>query len=109
MTETTATPEYDEKKMVQEVNIQLGILVEKEIREFTIRLDPEVKIVERDKAISIKRKNKNFVYMTKGKRIPLTVSVRENKAWKKVVLNPENGFETVKEAIANAYNEITGK
>jgi hypothetical protein len=107
MTETTVTPE--EKKMVEDVNIQIGIMVEKEIREFTSRLDPEVKIVERDKAISIKKNNKNFVYITKGKRIPLTVSVKENKTWKRVILNPENGFETVKEAIANSYNEISGK
>jgi hypothetical protein len=108
MSETTMTPE-EEKKLADEAAIQLGTMIEREVTEFSTGLGEDVKVVPRGNTISIKRKNKNFVYIMKGKRVPLSVSVRDNKAWKKLELKTDDGFSSVRQAITNSFNEVASK
>jgi hypothetical protein len=106
MTDSTVMTPEEEQKLADETAVELGRLIQEEVTTFSSLLGEDVKIVTRGNAVSIKRKNKNFVYMTHGKRIPLTISVKENKAWKKLELKADNGFENVKSAIANSYTEV---
>ena len=78
-TPTTMNPE-EEKTLAAEVSAVAGAMLEKEVAEFSATLGEDVKIVPRGNTVSIKRKNKNFVYMMKGKRVPLT-AVWEEQYW----------------------------
>lgn len=107
MTDSTVMTPEEEKKLVEDTAIELGKLLHEEVTTFSTKLGEDVKIVTRGNAVSIKRKNKNFVYMTHGKRIPLTISVKENKAWKKVELKMDGGGLTaLQDAITKSYTEV---
>lgn len=108
MTETTnptVTPE-EEKRLAEEAAIQLGSMIEREVLDFTAGLSPDVKVVTRGNATSIKHKNKNFVYIMKGKRVPLSISVKENNAWKKLELKA-GAADEIKNAVNGSFQEVT--
>jgi len=106
MTDSTVMTPEEEKKLVEDTAIELGKLLHEEVTTFSTKLGEDVQIVTRGNAVSIKRKNKNFVYMTHGKRIPLTISVKENKAWKKLELKMDGGLTALQDAITKSYTEV---
>lgn len=76
--------------------------LEKGIVEFAQSLSADIKTVSHGNTVSIKMKNRNFVYLTKSKKTPLKVQVKSGKDWPVYAL----GLEDLKKVIQDSFNAL---
>jgi len=82
--------------------------IQEEIIQFAQGLSSDVKIVTHANNTSIKFKNKNFVYLTKNKKKtpPLKIQVKQEKKWNVITVDPNTGFDALKQAIRSSFNAL---
>jgi hypothetical protein len=93
----------------KEAHEELGNMIEQEILTYTATLGADVTNETHGTATSIKRKRKNFVYIDKGKRVPIKISVKDATGWKKLELKVDDNFAELKAAIIDSYNQVAPK
>jgi len=94
-------------KIAAEANQLIAEEIQKQIIDFAKGLSEDVKTVAHGKTVSIKLKNRNFVYLTRSKKsTPLKVQVKNGKDWTVVALDVNAGFEGLKKVIQDSFNAL---
>jgi len=104
-----AAPGVSEKavtKAAAEENLKLSEDMQNQIVEFCKTLSEDVKTVAHGTTLSVKSKNKNFVYLTKSKKAPLKVQVKNDKEWPLIDLGTLGGFEGLKKVIQTSFDAL---
>lgn len=82
--------------------------IQEQIVGFAQSLSPDVKSVTHGNNTSIKFKNKNFIYLTRNKKKtpPLKVQVKQGKEWPVISLDPNSGFDGLKQVIQTSFDAL---
>jgi hypothetical protein len=106
----SAAPSMTEEevaKVAAEANVKIAEEIQNQIVGFCQTLSEDVKTVSHGKTVSIKLKNRNFVYLTRSKKsTPLKVQVKNGKDWTVVALDANAGFEGLKKVIQDSFNAL---
>lgn len=104
--ESTAPSAEEMAKINAEANAKVAEEFQNQIVGFCQTLSEDVKTVSHGNTLSIKHKNRNFVYLTKSKKTPLKVQVKNGKDWPVISLDPTVGFEGLKKVIQDSFNAL---
>jgi hypothetical protein len=105
----SAAPSMTEEevaKVAAEANVKIAEEIQNQIVGFCQTLSEDVKTVSHGNTLSIKHKNRNFVYLTKSKKSPLKVQVKNGKDWPVIALDMTTGFEGLKKVIQDSFNAL---
>jgi hypothetical protein len=101
----SAAPSVSEVKVAkaaEEANAIVAGELQNQIVAFAQSLSADVKTVAHGNTLSIKMKNRNFIYLTKSKKTPLKVQVKTGKEWPIYALS----LEDLKKVIQDSFNAL---
>jgi len=98
--------EAEVAKVAEEANEIVADELQNQIVAFAQSLSGDVKTVAHGNTLSIKMKNRNFVYLTKSKKTPLKVQVKNGKDWPVITLDMTTGFEGLKKVIQDSFDAL---
>ena len=107
-TEAAAIDQAEVERIATAANETVADSIQEEIIGFAQGLSSDVKSVTHGNNTSIKFKNKNFIYLTRNKKKtpPLKIQVKQGKEWPVIAIDPNSGFDALKQVIQSSFDAL---